>query len=140
MQFLFRNTERLHPGESIQLRSLSVRTLLQHQQFFSSYIMHLASCIVHHAAWESLRCFSKFGTLLSSRGSIMRSSFSAAITSPLTWSSNVVHGAFCIGSRIIRSVRANCVVRVNEQEGYKKSTEGLPWCWSHPVDQTCKDD
>ena len=52
----------------------------------------------------------------------MRSSFSAAITSPLTWSSNVVHGAIGIGSRIIRSVRANCVVRVNEQEGYKKSS------------------
>jgi len=39
--------------------------------------------IMYHMAWESLRCLSKFATLLGSRGSII-SSFSAAIKSPLT--------------------------------------------------------
>jgi len=49
----------------------------------------------YHTAWDSLRCLSKFATL--SRDSNI-SNFSAAIISPLTWSTSEAHGTFGVGS------------------------------------------
>lgn len=67
----------------------------------------------HHPVWDSLRCLSRFPNL--SRDSII-SNLSAAIMSPLTWSMSVTHGTLGVGSRIVRRVRVNYIIRVHEQE------------------------
>jgi hypothetical protein len=63
----------------------------------------------HQTAWDSLRCLSKFATL--SRASNI-SNFSAAIISPLTWSTSEAHGTFGVGSRIVRRARASYTLYV----------------------------